>query len=79
MVLTQPILPTLHDLPLLAAIALVACLLAPSIVLATAARRRSRAMLVINQVRGWTLVGWAACLATALYRMPSRRRKTRGS
>ncbi|HEX5922751.1 MAG TPA: superinfection immunity protein [Baekduia sp.] len=78
MVLTQPILPTLHDLPLLAAIALVVCL-APSIVLATAARRRSRAMLVINLLRGWTLVGWAACLATALYRMPSRRRKTRGS
>ena len=78
MVLTQPILPTLHDLPLLAAIALVVCL-ARSIVLAPAARRRSRAMLVINLLRGWTLVGWAACLATALYRMPSRRRKTRGS
>lgn len=78
MVLTQPILPTLHDLPLLAAIVLVVCL-ARSIVLATAARRRSRAMLVINLLRDWTLVGWAACLATALYRMPSRRRKTRGS
>ena len=78
MVLTQPILPTLHDLPLLAAIALVVCL-ARSTVLAPAARRRSRAMLVINLLRGWTLVGWAACLATALDRMPSRRRKTRGS
>jgi hypothetical protein len=88
MVLTQPILHTLHDMPVLAAVALAAVALAavalvvcraPSIMLAPAVRRRSRAMLVINLLRDSTLVGWLASLAMVLDRMRSWRRKTRRS
>jgi Superinfection immunity protein len=70
MVLTQPTLPTHSELPgLLVLIALV--YLAPSIVAVAVSRQRSRAVLAVNLLVGWTLVGWAVSLAMALDRARS--------
>jgi Superinfection immunity protein len=72
MVLTHPTLPTQSDLPgLLILIALV--YLAPSVVAVTVNRQRSRAVLAVNLLVGWTLVGWAVSLAMALDRARSTR------
>jgi hypothetical protein len=76
MVLTHPILPTLHDAPLPVLLVLFVVYLAPSVVALTTSRQQFHPVLAINLLLGWTVVGWAISLAVALGRTRLGGRKT---
>jgi hypothetical protein len=67
-VLTHPIFPTLSDAPPALPVVALVVYLAPSVVALTVSRERSRPVLVINLLLGWTLIGWALSLWMALER-----------
>jgi Superinfection immunity protein len=70
-VLTHPIFPTLSDAPPAAPVVALVVYLAPSVVALIVNRERSRPVVAINLLLGWTLIGWALGLWMALERYRS--------
>ena len=79
MVLTHPIIPTPLGAPLPVLLIASLAYLAPSVAAIIASRQRSGAVLAINLLMGWTLIGWAVSLAMALDGIPPTTRRQDGN